>query len=132
MITLLEKKGKDRPLIKNWRPISLINVDVKIASKAIARRLERILPDLIHPIKMASLRKDQYKTVFGRLKIYLNLLSLPIVQVFSWQLTLRKHSTFQSGVGLDRMISCHLYYSFKLLKYLPAKFEKIMNQGYIS
>ena len=49
MITLLEKKGKDRRFIKNWRPISLINVDVKIASKAIARRLEQILPDLIHP-----------------------------------------------------------------------------------
>ena len=37
MITLLEKKDKDRRFIKNWRPISLINVDVKIASKAIAR-----------------------------------------------------------------------------------------------
>ena len=49
MTTLLEKKGKDRRFIKNWRPISLINVDVKIASKAIARRLEQILPDLIHP-----------------------------------------------------------------------------------
>ena len=49
MITLLEKKGKDRRFIKNWRPISLINVDVKIAFKAIASRLEQILPDLIHP-----------------------------------------------------------------------------------
>ena len=46
--TLLEKKDKDRRFIKNWRPISLINVDVKIASKAIARRLELILPNLIH------------------------------------------------------------------------------------
>ena len=51
MITLLEKKDKDRRFIKNWRPISLINVDVKIASKAIARRLESILPELIHPIQ---------------------------------------------------------------------------------
>ena len=49
MITLLEKKDKDRRFIKNWRPISFINVDVKIASKAIARRLESILPELIHP-----------------------------------------------------------------------------------
>ncbi|XP_015769096.1 PREDICTED: uncharacterized protein LOC107347651 [Acropora digitifera] len=49
MITLLEKKDKDRRFIKNWRPISLINVDVKIASKAIARRLELILPHIINP-----------------------------------------------------------------------------------
>ena len=48
MITLLEKKDKDRRFIKNWRPISLINIDVKIASKAFARRLEPILPELIH------------------------------------------------------------------------------------
>ena len=48
MITLLEKKGKDKRLIKNWRPISLINVDTKIAFKALAKRLENILPDLIH------------------------------------------------------------------------------------
>ena len=48
VITLLEKKGKDKRLIKNWRPISLINVDTKIASKALAKRLENILPDLIH------------------------------------------------------------------------------------
>ena len=49
MIILLEKKGKDRRFIKNRRPISLINVDFKIASKAIATRLEQIQPDLNHP-----------------------------------------------------------------------------------
>ena len=33
IITLIEKKGKDERLIKNWPPISLINVDAKIISK---------------------------------------------------------------------------------------------------
>ena len=47
VITLLEKKGKDKRLIKNWRPISLINVDAKIASKTLATQLEPILPELI-------------------------------------------------------------------------------------
>jgi len=36
VITLLDK-GKDRTLLKNWRPISLLNNDYKIISKAIAK-----------------------------------------------------------------------------------------------
>ena len=48
VITLIEKKDKDRRWIKNWRPISLVNVDVKIGSKAIAKRLENVLPHIIN------------------------------------------------------------------------------------
>ena len=48
IIILIEKENRDRRLIKNWRPISLVNVDVKIGSKVIAKRLEAVLPDLIH------------------------------------------------------------------------------------
>ena len=33
IITLIEKKVKDRRDISNWRPISLINVDVKLVQK---------------------------------------------------------------------------------------------------
>ena len=41
---------EELPLIelKNWPPITLLNVDYKIASKAIARRIEPTLPHLIH------------------------------------------------------------------------------------
>ena len=48
IITLTEKKGKDRRQISNWRPISLINLDSKIGSKAIARRLQEVIPDIVH------------------------------------------------------------------------------------
>ena len=48
VMTLIEKKGKEKRFIKNWRPISLMNVDIKIASKTIALRLKKIIPKLIY------------------------------------------------------------------------------------
>ena len=47
IITLIEKKGKDRNYLENWRPISLTNVDAKIASKVIAARIIPVLTDII-------------------------------------------------------------------------------------
>ena len=44
----MKKKGKDKRLIKNWRPISLIDVYAKIISKVLAKRLEKVLPYIIH------------------------------------------------------------------------------------
>ena len=48
VINLLEKSGKDRTLLENWGPISLVNVDTKIMSKVIAARLKKVLPSIIH------------------------------------------------------------------------------------
>ena len=48
IITLIEKKGKDRNYLENWRPISLTNVDAKIASKVIAARIIPVLPTIIN------------------------------------------------------------------------------------
>ena len=48
VITLIEKKDQDPCDLKNWRPISLLNVDAKIASRIIAERLKRILSDSIN------------------------------------------------------------------------------------
>ena len=48
IIKLIEKKEKDRRDIPNWRPISLINVDAKVGSIAIASRVEKVIQKLIH------------------------------------------------------------------------------------
>ena len=48
ILTLLYKKG-EREDIKNWRPISLLNVDYKIITKILAERLKNVLPQIIHP-----------------------------------------------------------------------------------
>ena len=42
VIKLIEKKGRNKSYIQNWRPICLPNVDVKLISKALAERLENV------------------------------------------------------------------------------------------
>ncbi len=49
VITLIPKDYSDLVDLQNWRPITLLNTDYKIASKALATWIERILPKLIHP-----------------------------------------------------------------------------------
>ena len=64
-IASLIYKKNDVELIKNWRPISLLNVDCKIGSKVFATRLRRILPHI--------LSSDQTCSVPGR-SIFENLM----------------------------------------------------------
>ena len=49
IISLLPKKSKNTNNLNNLRPISLLNTDYKIATKVLARRLERVLLFIIYP-----------------------------------------------------------------------------------
>ena len=53
VITLIEKKGKDKRYIQNWRPISLLNVDAKVISKVLAMRLKKVIDNVIRPDQTA-------------------------------------------------------------------------------
>ena len=48
IITCIPKGDKPREYLKNWRPISLLNVVYKIGSSCIANRIKNVLPTLIH------------------------------------------------------------------------------------
>ena len=48
IIVCIPKGDKCKRLIKNWRPISLLNVSYKIASGVIATRIKSVLPSIIN------------------------------------------------------------------------------------
>ena len=56
IIKLIEKKDKDKKLIENWRPISLLNIDTKPISKVLAERLEKVLPSLTSKIQIVYVK----------------------------------------------------------------------------
>ena len=58
IITCLPKPNKSPFYLKNWRPISLLNVIYKLASSVIAARLKTVLHKLIH--------EDQKGFISGR------------------------------------------------------------------
>ena len=51
---LIEKKGREKRTTKNWRPISLLNVDYKIISKVFSARLKKVPPLLISSQQTAN------------------------------------------------------------------------------
>ena len=48
IIKLISKKDAEPYYIKNWRPITLLKTDYKIAAKAIANRMKQVLPSVIN------------------------------------------------------------------------------------
>jgi hypothetical protein len=57
VIRLTEKKGKDKTVIKCWRPISLMNLNAKLYAKVIGERLWVICKTVIGPEQLAFVEK---------------------------------------------------------------------------
>ena len=56
VIKLIEKEDKDKRFIKNSRSITLLNVDYKIISKALASKVKKVLPNLGSPQQTAYVK----------------------------------------------------------------------------
>ena len=56
----------DKCLAKNWRPISLLNCDYKLASKIITDRLKQLMPSIVHSDQTCSVIN---RTIFSNLHL---------------------------------------------------------------
>ena len=59
VITLIEKENKNPLYIKNYRPITLLNVDYKILAKVMATRIKDVLNKIIH-LDQVGYMKNRY------------------------------------------------------------------------
>ena len=65
-------KKDDKRDLKNWRPISLLNTDYKIGSKALSLRLSKVLNSIIDPDQTCSV---QGRSIFSNLALLRDILS---------------------------------------------------------
>ena len=65
-ITRLVHKKDDKRNLKNWRPISLLNVDYKICSKAVSIRLAKVLGSIVESDQTCSIPG---RTIFSNLAL---------------------------------------------------------------
>ena len=70
IIRLIHKKDDPKDL-KNWRPISLLNTDYKLASKVMAKRLKRVLPKIVHSDQTCGVPG---RTIFSNLAVFRDIL----------------------------------------------------------
>ncbi|KAJ1149807.1 hypothetical protein NDU88_002612 [Pleurodeles waltl] len=65
-ITLLYKQKGEKEDLKNWRPISLLNVDYKLLAKAMANRLKKVIEKIVHPDQTCGIPGQQITDSLAR------------------------------------------------------------------
>ena len=118
VITLIPKEDGSLMDLSNWRPITLLNVDCKIATKAIAKRVEASLPKLINHDQTGFI-KGRYIGENIRLIIdameYTKAHNIPGILVsldfrkafdsLEWPFIMRTLDTFNFGKSIKKWVS---------------------------
>ena len=75
----------DTQYLKNWRHVTLLNVDYKIATKTIALRIEKVVPHLINPTQTGYVKGrfigESFRLIFDIME-YTKHKDIPGVAVF--------------------------------------------------
>ena len=66
IIKLIEKKHRDKRFIKNWRPISPLNADMKLILKVLASHLKSVISSIVNENQVAYVN-NRFISEKGRL-----------------------------------------------------------------
>ena len=118
ILNLIPKPNKDARYLKNWRPVSLLNTDYKILTKALAMPLQAVLPKLIKNDQIGYMKDrniEQNIRIIEDIMTYTDLKHLPgfIVLVdfekafdsVEWSFLLRTLETFNFGNNFIKWIT---------------------------
>lgn len=117
ILNLIPKKDKDVMLLKNWRPLTLLNCDYKLAAKSIASRFKLVLTGLINE-DQSGFMKGRYigENIFKLMNVmdYVDEENIPSMLVnidfekafdsIEWSFILSTLRAFNFGEGIQKWI----------------------------
>lgn len=111
-IVVLHKEGKDPTKCESYRPISLLNTDLRILTAILARRINRVITQIIHPDQTGFITGRNYGDNIRRL---LNLVTHPETQKEeAMMLSLDTQKAF------DRVFWKYLFQTLKRFHFGPS------------
>lgn len=97
-VAVVPKGGKDTTRVQNYRPISLLNVDIKIYAKILANRMSILLPSLISLDQVGFVPGREARDNTIRALNLHHWLTTTKTQGFFCHWMLRRHSTEWPGI----------------------------------
>ena len=135
IISLIPKPNKDTTILTNWRPISLLNVDYKIATKAIANRIKKTISSIIAPSQTGFIKGryigENVRLIFEIIE-YLENKQIPGLLFFS------DFEKAYDTLNHEFMFKCLQHFNFgdDLIRWVKLFYHDIssiiMNNGYMS
>ena len=69
ILNLIFKKN-DKILLRNWRPITLLNTDYKILAQILTNRFKKVIPKLIHTDQSGYIKGEIFSIISGLFKAW--------------------------------------------------------------
>ena len=127
LVTCIPKADKPKQFIKNWRPITLLNVMYKIASGCIAERLKTVLTKLIS--------SDQTGSISGRYigentRLIYDIMNITEELNIPWLLLIIDFEKRFDSISWDFINKVLKFFNFgeSIIKWVSVFYKKIFHQ----